>query len=80
MAIEFVATGYGAPDVLKAAPTEPRQPKRGGVTIMVRAAGVNPRDYKSYSDRSFASGQGQNEPEFPLRLGVEASGIVTLRR
>ena len=62
--------------MLKAVPTEPRQPKRGEVTIIVRAAGVNPCDYKSYSERSHTSGQGQKEPKFPLSLGVEASGIV----
>ena len=43
----------------------------------MRAAAVNHRDLKIYASREYAKSSGRNEPTFPLRLGVEAAGIVT---
>ena len=75
--MEIVATQFGDPDVLKAVHTEPRTPLKGEVAIQLRAIGVNHRDYKIYADPSYTRSRGQNLPIFPLRLGVEAAGVVT---
>ena len=75
--MRIVATGFGSPDVLKAMPFEARSPEKGEVRIAVRAAAVNHRDLKIYASREYAKSSGRNEPTFPLRLGVEAAGIVT---
>ena len=75
--LEIVATEFGNPDVLKAVPTKSRSPGRGEVTIQVRAVGVNHTDYKRYADSSYTVSSGQSTPTFPLRLGVEAAGVVT---
>ena len=72
---EVVATGFGDPGMLAVVQTNLRSPDRAEVTIAVRAIGVNPRDYKSYADRSYATAGGR-KPTFPMRLGVEASGVV----
>ncbi|MEH2013224.1 alcohol dehydrogenase catalytic domain-containing protein [Nostoc sp.] len=74
--LEIVATEFGSPDVLKAVPTKSRSPGRGEVTIQVRAVGVNHTDYKRYADPSYTVSSGHT-PTFPLRLGVEAAGVVT---
>jgi NADPH:quinone reductase-like Zn-dependent oxidoreductase len=48
------------------------EPGPGQARIEVRAAGVNPVDYKVYSGR-----MGADPARLPLRLGSEASGVVT---
>ena len=73
--IKIVATGFGDPEVLEVVNVQRPSPRRNEVTIAVRAAGVNRRDYKSYSDRSYATARGR-QPTFPMPLGVEASGVV----
>ncbi|MEH1840651.1 MAG: NADP-dependent oxidoreductase [Nostoc sp.] len=75
--VEIVATGFGDPDVLKAVAINPRSPGRGEVEIQVRAAGVNHVDYKLYSDPEYMKSHGESAPTFPLRLGIEAAGVVT---
>ena len=75
--MKIVATGFGDPQVLQAVPTENPPPGRGQVSIQVRAAGVNHRDYKVYHDRNYAARRGQDAASFPLDLGVEAAGVVT---
>ena len=72
---EIVATGFGDPGVLTVLQTTLRSANRTDVTIAVRAVGINPRDYKSYADRSYATA-GSRKPTFPMQLGVEASGVV----
>ena len=47
------------------------------MAIRLRAIGVNHRDYKIYSDPSYTRARGQHTPVFPLRLGVEAAGVIT---
>ena len=44
-----LATSYGGPEVLEVRDVEVPAPRNGQVTIDVRAAGVNPYDYKVYS-------------------------------
>ena len=75
--MEIVATRFGEPDVLEAVATQPRLPQKGEVAIRLRAIGVNHRDYKSYADPSYTKARGQTPPVFPVRLGVEAAGVVT---
>ena len=68
-----VAVAFGGPEVLRVRQADVVPPGRGEVSIAVRAAGVNPVDVKSYAGRE----KGHDESKLPLRLGVEASGVVT---
>jgi len=67
-----VATAYGGPEVLAVVDEPMTAPGPGEARIEVRACGVNPVDYKSYSG-SFGSDPGR----LPLRLGLEVAGKVT---
>ena len=75
--MKVVATRFGDPRVLTMTSADTRLPNDGEVAIDVRAAGVNPRDYKIYRDASYARLSGQPAPRFPIPLGVEAAGVVT---
>jgi NADPH:quinone reductase len=68
-----VAAAFGGPEVLRVKQAGVAPPGRGEVSIKVRAAGVNPVDVKSYAGQE----KGHDESKLPLRLGVEASGVVT---
>ncbi len=71
MARTVVATGYGGPEMLHV--TDIRSGTVGpyDVLIEVRAAGVNPWDWKCYS------GAVSTDPvALPMRLGSEAAGVV----
>jgi len=72
MALTVIATAYGGPEVLKVADEPVAEPGPGQARIDVRAAGVNPIDYKSYSGQF-----GADPARLPLHLGSEASGVVT---
>lgn len=63
---------YGGSDLLHIAEVEPPQPGSGEICIAVRAAGVNPSDWKRREGlyRSFDAVQ------FPAGIGVEGAGIV----
>ncbi len=69
-AVQF--SKYGGPAVLDIVDVEPPHPGPGEVRITVRAAGVNPSDWKRREGqyRTF------EEVVFPAGLGVEGSGIV----
>ena len=67
-----VATGFGGPDVLSVVDVDVPEPQAGEVAIDVRAAGINPIDYKLYSGAF-----GADESQLPMRLGREVSGIVS---
>jgi len=69
-AIQF--SEYGGPEVLRVVEIEEPHAAAGQVRIAVRAAGVNPSDWKRRSGlyRAF------EEVAFPSGVGVEASGIV----
>ncbi len=73
MSAVVIATAFGGPDVLEIADQAPGEPGPGEALIAVRAAGVNPVDYKVYSGM-----MGADPGRLPLRLGSEASGVVTL--
>ena len=72
MPFVVVATAYGGPEVLSVIDQPALSAGPGEVVIAVRAAGVNPIDYKLYSG-SF----GADPARLPLRLGSEISGVVT---
>ena len=73
MSAVVIATAFGGPDVLEIANLAPGEPGPGEALIAVRAAGVNPVDYKVYSGM-----MGADPGRLPLRLGSEAAGVVTL--
>lgn len=68
----MVATAYGGPEVLRLVEAPTPEPGPGEVRIAVRAAGVNPIDYKAYSGAF-----GADPAALPMRLGAEAAGVVT---
>jgi NADPH:quinone reductase len=70
MAMQWLATDFGGPEVLKQVPMDLPRPKKGDVTIEVRAAGMNPADYKHFTP-------GQDPALLPLTIGYEASGVIS---
>jgi NADPH2:quinone reductase len=67
-----IATAYGGPEVLSVIDEPAGEPGPGQARISVRAAGVNPVDYKLYSGQF-----GADPARLPVRLGFEASGVVS---
>ncbi|MDM7830471.1 NADP-dependent oxidoreductase [Cellulomonas edaphi] len=67
-----VATAFGGPEVLQLVDGPRLEPGAGNVVIDVRAAGVNPIDWKTYAD-----GPGTDPSRLPLRLGFEVAGVVS---
>jgi NADPH:quinone reductase len=70
MARVVVATAAGGPEVLSIVDQNVGPPGAGEVRLSVRAAGINPVDWKRYSAARAAAA------EFPMRLGFEAAGVV----
>lgn len=71
MARAVVATAYGGPEVLHLIEVDPGSPGPGQALLEVRAAGVNPADWKRYS-----GAWGTDPSRLPMRLGFEAAGVV----
>jgi len=67
-----IAAAFGGPEVLSVVEEPAAEPGPGQARIAVRAAGVNPVDYKAYSGAF-----GADPARLPLRLGAEAAGVVT---
>ena len=67
----MVATEFGGPEVLSVIDQATPEPGPGQVLDDVRAVGVNPIDYKSYS-----GAYGADPSQLPRRVGSEASGVV----
>jgi NADPH:quinone reductase len=67
-----LATAYGGPEVLSIADQPVPPPGPGEARIEIRAAGVNPIDWKAYSGMF-----GADPARLPIRLGSEAAGVVT---
>jgi NADPH2:quinone reductase len=65
----WVATGFGGPEVLEETLVELPDPGPGEVSVEVRAAGMNPADYKHF-------GPGQDPKLLPLSIGNEVSGVI----
>jgi NADPH:quinone reductase len=70
VATKWVATDFGGPEVLQHLSVDLDLPGSGEVTVEVRAAGMNPADYKHI-------GPGQDRTLLPLTLGYEVAGIVS---
>lgn len=68
---QWVARRFGGPDVLELVDTEVPAPQHGQVTISVRAAGMNPADYKG-----FAPGPNKDPSALPVRPGFEVAGVL----
>jgi NADPH2:quinone reductase len=66
-----VATQYGGPENATVIDQPTPDPGPGQVRVTVRAAAVNPIDYKAYSGLF-----GQDPDRLPIRLGFEAAGVV----
>ena len=67
-----IAAAYGGPEVLSVVEEPAADPGPGQARIAVRAAGVNPVDYKAYSGAF-----GADPARLPVRPGSEAAGVVT---
>ena len=72
MSVVVIAAAYGGPEVLSVIDQPVPEPGPGEARIQVRAAGVNPVDWKSYSGMF-----GTDPARLPLRIGSEAAGVVT---
>jgi NADPH:quinone reductase len=68
-----VATAFGGPEVLVVTTAELKELQPGDVLVDVRAAGINPIDYKLYSG---IGAYGNDASKLPMRLGLEAAGVV----
>lgn len=66
-----IAASYGGPEVLSVVDEPAGEPGPGEARIQVRAAGVNPVDYKVYS-----GAYGRDPASLPIRPGLEAAGVV----
>lgn len=66
-----LATGFGGPEVLSVVDQPVGDPGPGEVLVDVRAVGVNPIDWKTYS-----GAMGADPAGLPLRLGSEVAGVV----
>ena len=71
MTISVVATAFGGPEVLSVIDEQVGEPGPGHVLLEVRAAATNPIDYKLFS-----GAYGTDPSQLPMRLGLEASGVV----
>jgi NADPH2:quinone reductase len=67
-----VAPAYGGPDQLEVREVEEPAPGPGEVTIEVRAAGVNPVDFKLFS-----GARGADPEALPLPVGLEVAGVLS---
>ena len=72
MAAIVIAAAFGGPDVLSITEEPAAEPGPGQARIEVRAAGVNPVDYKAYSGAF-----GADPSRLPVRPGQEAAGVVS---
>ncbi|HTT88979.1 MAG TPA: NADP-dependent oxidoreductase [Acidimicrobiales bacterium] len=66
-----MATAFGGPEVLSLTDVTVGPPGPEHVLVEVRAAAVNPIDYKVYS-----GARGADPSKLPMRIGYEASGVV----
>jgi NADPH:quinone reductase-like Zn-dependent oxidoreductase len=71
MSCVVIAPAYGGPEVLSVVDEPVAEPGPGQARIKVRAAGVNPVDWKFYSGN-----MGADPARLPMRLGGEAAGVV----
>ncbi|MGD8166632.1 NADP-dependent oxidoreductase [Herbiconiux sp. P16] len=70
MARMWIAEDYGDLDVFAEVDVEVPAPEPGEVTIEVRAAGINPADFKRVA-------YGTDRSQLPMPVGYECSGVLT---
>ncbi len=70
MAIRWVARDFGDLDVFELEETEVPAPGPGEVTVTVRAAGMNPADYKHVA-------RGTDRSLLPIPVGYEVAGFLS---
>lgn len=70
MSEQWVATRFGGPEALELRTVELPPPQTGEVTIEVRAAGMNPVDYKHLR-------AGGDPSVLPLPIGEEVAGVIS---
>jgi NADPH:quinone reductase len=68
------AARYGTPDVIEPFDVELPPPEAGQVTIAVRAAGVNPTDWKGIAGGSYG---GDDASALPKAVGYEVAGTIS---
>jgi NADPH:quinone reductase-like Zn-dependent oxidoreductase len=67
-----VATAFGGPEVLSVVEQPDAPPGPGEAVVEVRAAGINPADWKRYTGEF-----GRDGSTLPIRLGFEVAGVVS---
>jgi NADPH:quinone reductase len=65
----WIAKDFGGPEVLEEIVVELPDPGPGEVTVAVRAAGMNPADYKHFAP-------GQDPKVLPVSTGYEVAGVI----
>lgn len=65
----WIAPRFGGIDVFEKIETDVPSPATGEVTIVVRAAGMNPADYKHVAS-------GSDPSLLPVRVGYEIAGVI----
>jgi NADPH:quinone reductase-like Zn-dependent oxidoreductase len=60
---------FGGPEVLAETTADLAAPRPGEVTVDIRAAGMNPADYKHF-------GRGQDPKLLPMTVGSEVAGVI----
>lgn len=70
MAHRWIATDFGGLDVLREVDVQVPAPRSGEVTIEVRAAGMNPADYKHIAS-------GKDRSLLPVPIGYEVAGVIS---
>jgi NADPH2:quinone reductase len=70
MAIRWVANDFGGLDVFELVEADVPAPGPGEVTIQVRAAGMNPTDFKSVA-------RGTDRSRLPFPVGSEVAGVLS---
>jgi NADPH2:quinone reductase len=65
----WVATDFGGPEVLELVDADVPPPGPGEVTIEVRAAGMNPADFKRFA-------AGDDRSVLPMPIGYEVAGVL----
>ncbi|MGO4690070.1 NADP-dependent oxidoreductase [Glaciibacter sp. 2TAF33] len=70
MAVTWVANDFGGLDVFELVEADVPEPGPGQVTIQVRAAGMNPTDFKSVA-------RGTDRSRLPFPVGSEIAGVIS---
>jgi NADPH:quinone reductase len=69
---QMMAADYGGPEHVREYDVDVPEPGAGEVTIEVRAAGMNPTDFKAIS-----GARGRDESKLPLPIGREVAGVIS---